>query len=363
MEIAEISCPSINNISSKKVKFLSKSISPIKILGLFGSEEYEELIKIWCYYYLKKKNNYEKIAHLGGSGDKGRDIAAYYNYKEWQWDNFQCKHYENALNPSTTLTEIGKLCYNCYSKELKNPPKQYFFVSPKGVSTQTHDLLASPEKIKLELLSKWDNLCKNKITSKNSINLDKELTDYINAFNFSIFTYIEPTEFLEQFKETPYYTEKFGELSKPRNLEIYTPEEIQQDELTYIKKILDAYAEYLKTSNTGKEILNKDPSLKADFERQRICFFTADSLKQFSRDIYPPEQDYFGLLKQEMYDGIIETISEDAENGLVRLRKVLNRATELQITNNPLIEEAKINDKKGICHHLANERDDVKWVK
>ena len=54
---------------------------------------------------------------------------------------------------------------------------------------------------------------------------------------------------------------------------------------------------------------------------------------------------------------------EDAENGFLRLKKVLDRATDLEITNNPLMSSVKVNDRKGICHHLANERDDVKWKK
>ena len=60
---------------------------------------------------------------------------------------------------------------------------------------------------------------------------------------------------------------------------------------------------------------------------------------------------------------MINTIEEDADNGFLRLKKVLQRATDLEITNNPLISSVKTKDKIGICHHLANERDDVKWKK
>jgi len=363
MEQTTIACPQSFINSSKKRTILSDSIAPLKILEMYDGKEYEEIIEEWCYYYLKPKKGYEMVAHLGGTGDKGRDVAAYFNYKECVWDNYQCKHYDAPLGSSTVLMEIGKLCHNCYTKQLTRPPQKYYFMAPKGLSPTAHDLLAFPEKIKTELISKWDANCKKKIVDNQDIELDEKFKEYISKFNFSIFNYITPLEFLKQFKETPYYTARFGELVKPRELKIHTPEEIQGFEAQYIKKILDAYAQYLKSSDSGKHILEKDPELKTDFDRQRVSYFNAESLKQFSRDTYPPECDYFELLKQEIYDGVIDSIQEDAEHGLARLRKVLNRATELQITNNPLLDQTKTVDRKGICHHLANEREDVKWAK
>lgn len=363
MEQTAIICPQAFGNSSKKISILSDSIAPLKILEMYSAKEYEEIIEEWCYYYLKPKKNYELVAHLGGSGDKGRDIAAYVNYKESIWDNYQCKHYDSAIGPSTILTEIGKLCYNCYTNQLAKPPQKYYFIAPRGLSSSSHDLLTFPDKIKEELISKWETCCKKKIAENKSIELDDMLREYILQFNFGMFNYITPLEFLNQFKETPYYKTRFGELVKPRDLKIHTPEEIQVFEAKYIQKILEAYAQYLKSNSVGKQVLDKDPELKADFDRQRVSYFNAESLKQFSRDTYPPECNYFESLKQEIYDGIIDSIQEDAEHGLARLRKVLNRATELQITNNPLLDQTKTIDRKGMCHHLANEREDVKWVK
>ena len=66
---------------------------------------------------------------------------------------------------------------------------------------------------------------------------------------------------------------------------------------------------------------------------------------------------------QKSDDGIINTIDEDAKDGFERLRKVLDRATSLQITDNPLVGSSNINDRKGICHHLANEKDEVRWTR
>jgi len=152
-------------------------------------------------------------------------------------------------------------------------------------------------------------------------------------------------------------------LKKARPLPKVTPSEIQKKESIYIGKILAAYSEYLKSNISSALELDKYPKLREDFERHRKTFFSAESLKEFSRDINDSDSKYFEEFKEEVFDGIINTIDEDAKDGFERLRKVLDRATSLQITDNPLVGSSNINDRKGICHHLANEKDEVRWTR
>lgn len=359
-ELIEIEQPHYSGGVAKIRITLPSSVTPLKLLSVMNEKDYEDIVHEWAFGYLK--NKYEKVCHLGGTGDKGRDIAAYYDYKKNKWDNYQCKYYEHKLNVNEILTEIGKLCYLCYIGELALPQK-YYFVSPKGVSTQVHDILKNPENLRGELKTRWDTSCKTKITKSKSIELDKALSAYIDAFDFGIFDYLEPIDFIEQYKQTSYFATRFGVITKARPIPQPAPEDIQKCELVYIKKILEAYGDSIHKNIKNAKELDKFPALKADFERQRRCFFSAESLKAFSRDISDPDLKWFENLKEEIYSGIIDTIDEDAAHGFERLKKVLKRATELQITNNLLIPDLKIDDRKGICHHLANEKKEVKWKK
>ncbi|MFA5406756.1 MAG: ABC-three component system protein [Candidatus Nanoarchaeia archaeon] len=337
---------------------LSKSISPTKLLTIISNDDFEEVTHEWAHGYLG--NRYEKICLLGGSGDKGRDIAAYKNFKDEVWDNYQCKHYNHPLSPSDVWVEMGKLCYYCFIKEL-TIPKKYFFVSPLGVGSKLHDLLKHPQELLDGLKSNWDKHCKKHITSSKDILMEGDFEKYINSFDFTIFEYIDPQEFVEQFKQTPYFYYRFGSMNKPRPIPKLAPEDIQSFESIYIKKLLEAYSDHLKLHLDDVKKLNKYTELKKDFDRQRNYYFCAESLKEFSRDISDPDIKLFDNLKEEIYDGIINTIESDATNGFERLRNVLKRATEIQITNNQLVNDLKIIDRYGICHHLANEKPDVKW--
>ena len=87
------------------------------------------------------------------------------------------------------------------------------------------------------------------------------------------------------------------------------------------------------------------------------AYFTHENLSGFANWAYVQHQ-------EEIYHGIIDKIQEDVQNGFIRLKRVLSQAAKLTICgSNPLSSEINILDKKGICHHLANERDEIKWKK
>jgi hypothetical protein len=106
-----------------------------------------------------------------------------------------------------------------------------------------------------------------------------------------------------------------------------------------------------------------DPKLHEEFIRHRLYFYSADCLGRYSRDVYPPEMPWFEQCKNEFYHGIIDEINEDAKNGYERLKRVIKRATDFNISlgENPDVK-LRTQDKRGICHHLANEREDIKWT-
>lgn len=170
---------------------------------------------------------------------------------------------------------------------------------------------------------------------------------------------------LKILKKTCYYSRYFNEIKKSRPLGPYkAPDDIHEKELKYIAKILAAYGEFLdKNIDDEKQLKLIDQKLYEDFKRHRFYFYSADCLAQYSREVYPPDMPWFDDCKEQFYHGIIDDILDDANHGYARLRKVIRRAAELDIElgEKPSIR-LRIQDKKGICHHLANERDVVKWT-
>ena len=335
------------------------TLDPLRILRVFSEDQYENMIGDWQRSYLERK--YSRVENIGGPTDKGRDVICTDCHDSTYF--YQCKHYDRKLTKSDIFPEIAKCCYYSFIKKY-SVPKKYYFVSPQGVTPDVRDLFTSPERLKQEIIGQWSKKCQSKITS-GEVKLEGDFLAYVTGFDFSIFNYISPEEFLADFKCTPYYTKWFGKINKPRKLISAAPEEICCNELTYIRKILDAYSEYLgKNIENEKKLKEIDPVLWKDFNRQRLYFYSAEYLAAYSREIYAPEFKWFDQLKEEFYHGIIDEIQQDAENGFERLRKILSLAVSINTcSGNPLTSEAKTLDKKGICHHVANEREEIRWTK
>jgi len=196
--------------------------------------------------------------------------------------------------------------------------------------------------------------------------LTGEFENFIDQMNFSIFNYVSPKEFLEDFENTCYYSRYFRMIKRARPLgPDSAPNTIGENELEYIRKILEAYKEVSKKDINNEETLKEqEPKLHEEFKRHRFYFYSADCLAEYSREVYPPETPWFEQCKKEFYYGIIDEVNEYAEHGYNRLNKVIKRATDLNIDlgENPPVR-LRTQDKRGICHHLANERDDVTWTK
>lgn len=299
---------------------------------------------------------YKTVEIVGGPGDKGRDVLCTCPNNDLVI--YQCKNYSFKLDKNDVLPEIAKCCYYSYNRSY-SVPILYCFVSPHGVTPNTRDMMANPAVLKAETKLRWSKVCKPKV----HVELEGALSDYIENYNFSVFKSLAPDEFLEWFRKTPSYAAYFPALAKPRpRIEAY-PENVATNELVYIRKILDAYGEYLDKNIDSQDTLKRtDPQLWDDFNRHRFYFYSAEYLAAYSREINPPDSHWFEELKLQFYHGIIYVVKEDAENGYVRLRKVLERSTLLQISSdNQASSTIKPEDRMGICHHLANERGEITW--
>lgn len=128
----------------------------------------------------------------------------------------------------------------------------------------------------------------------------------------------------------------------------------------YLKQIFEAYSDHKGDKYSSLADLEASPDLQEHYQRQRENFYHAESLRNFARDNVP--QGTFESLQDEVHSGVKEVESSSHKDGLVRMNAVTQAAAQLPLTANGLISVTKIQDKRGICHQLANV-DRLQWVK
>jgi hypothetical protein len=96
------------------------------------------------------------------------------------------------------------------------------------------------------------------------------------------------------------------------------------------------------------------------YNRQREFFYHAESLRNFARDTVPAGT--FEELQDEVHAGVIEIEAAPHADGFARVNAVTQAAASLPLTANGLISVTKVQDKRGICHQLANANR-LQWKK
>jgi hypothetical protein len=106
---------------------------------------------------------------------------------------------------------------------------------------------------------------------------------------------------------------------------ITPPEEVAEQEILYIKKLMDVYREAEGIAEFSRDTLKQyDSKYGEHFKRQRKDFYAAESVRQGTRETYgETDPDQFEVLKEETYDGVIDVWEQYYSNGLVRLNTVL----------------------------------------
>jgi hypothetical protein len=334
-------------------------IPPQQQILLYSAEQWEIFIHEWAHYCLKKE--YRKVQHASGAGDRGIDIAGFADASMLQgvWDNYQCKHYDHALYPTDAWPEIGKILWYSFKGEYK-PPRRYFFVAPRGAGTTLAGYLADIAKLKKHLFENWDRHCRKNITDKEEIALEGEFLKYVQAFDFSIFDAKTALEIIEDHRGCPVHTARFGGGLPCRPDPDVPPDDIAPPESNYVGQLLRAYADHTKTAIPDIAALKSWSKLNDHFGRQRVAFYHAESLRVFARDSVP--EGTFASLQDEIHAGVADTCDANHADGYQRVCAVTKEARNLPITSNPLITRAKVQDREGICHQLANE-DRLRWTK
>ena len=96
-----------------------------------------------------------------------------------------------------------------------------------------------------------------------------------------------------------------------------------------------------------------------DLSRQRERFYSAEALRNFSRDTVP--EGTFDALQEEVFQGVVDICESAHSTGFERMKATVSQAAQVASTSNPLAPATRVQDRQGICHQLANE-DRLHWI-
>lgn len=327
-------------------------VQPSQRVLLYSAGEWEEFMREWMEGF---DPAYTLIERLGGPGDFGRDVVGYVDglNSGGPWDNYQCKHYAQPLRPVDIWPELGKLCFYTHRGDFP-PPRHYRFVAPRGVGIKVHDLLRKPQQLARKLLELWPSSCEDILGP-----MTPALQRHIETFDFSSVGYIPLADIVAQHRRTTYHFQRFGIELPARPPADTPPLEAAAIESLYLKCLLEAYSDHLSQTVTSVDDTVLPERLKRHFARSREHFYEAETLNRFSRDHV--EADAFDRLKEEFFDGVINTVETDHADGYARVVAATDKAQQLHPTSNVLSAYLTVGDKHGVCHHLANDGK-LEWV-
>jgi hypothetical protein len=330
-------------------------IPAIERIKFFSASQWEEFVLEWAH---SLQTAYARVERCGGAGDMGRDVIATCKGDHGVWDNYQCKHYGAPLQPTDIWDEFGKLIYYTHVGQF-TLPRRYYFVAPQGAGTKLANLLKRPVKLRDELISNWDGYCRHDITSTADVILEGDLRDYVDGMDFSIFDAVPPLTLIDQHATTRWHVARFGGGLPPRPPVAAPPALPTPHEAKYVRQLLDAYGDRLKRTVGNVDDLADESNIQEHFADSRIEFYSAESLRAFSRDTLPLGE--FERLQDEVHSGIRDDVRADHPDGYSRVLAVVATARALQLTDHPLISCLSVRDRGGVCHQLAND-DKVRWT-
>ncbi len=294
----------------------------------------------------------------------GRDVIATVKGGNGAWDNYQCKHYRESLKPTDIWLELGKLIYYSMRGDYTFP-RRYYFIAPQGAGTKLSNLLKKPEQLRAELFANWQIYCRAAITSTTNVELDATLTTYISGLDFSIFDATPPLRIIDGHAKTRWHVARFGGGLPPRPPVEMPPNEPADTETTFVRELFRAYGDHLgRPVNAVGDLICRTgedaTDLHEHFGDTRLEFYSAESLRTFSRDTLPPGE--FEHLQDEIHSGIKDEIRGDHVDGYRRVVAVVKTARALALGGHALQGRMSVRDHGGICHQLANDGK-VRWVK
>lgn len=330
-------------------------VPPAARIRSYTPDEWEEFVREWA---TALPDTYVQIKLLGGAGDKGVDIAAFKTDRlfEGPWDCFQAKHYKDPLSFSVAAPEMLKVFVAVIDGDY-SLPDSYNFLAPKGLSTPFNMLVSKPTTLRSNFLDRLvggDTLVKGMGES-----MLRSVRALATGTDFGIFKSVEALDALNTHSRTRWHAGRFATSLPTRGASEAPPPEYAPDEARYLQQLLAVYAERHPDKITDLSSVTGVPSMVRHLQRQRVSFFRAESLKGYAREAVPPGT--FEKLQEDIYSGVVDIADRDHPNGFTRLSEVLAQVGQLDLNRHKLIAVADIDDRKGVCHQLAND-DRLTWV-
>ena len=331
---------------------------PSSLVQLLSSDDWELFIEDCCRVNMGEGKKYKSVQKIGGAGDAGRDIEARFTItlEKNQWDLYQAKKYVTPIGEATLYPELAKVMYHIGCGTYPEP-KTYYVCAPKNTTPTLHDLIANPTKLKERFLDGWKS-------GKKGIDIKKFPFSGTTSSVALSFDYSKIKEYLvkdlidlHSLNSTAHETLFGVEHSRGKNPP--TPQVPTTSELVYVNQLLKVYSEHSGSSLALDDVI-KSVIYKDHLGGCRGEFYSAEGLKRFSRDVLPGE---FENLQASVLSGIKRISSSPIhKNSMERLEAVLDAASKLQISDNPLSRRLLPADLPGTCHQLVNE-EKLKWVK
>ena len=330
-------------------------VPPAHRIYFYSPEEWEVFITEWATGVAVL---YRQIKQLGGSGDRGVDVAAFKTDRglEDAWDCFQAKHYDGSLTMSDAFPEMLKIFHGVVDA-FYCLPDRYGFVAPKGCGPTLNRLLSKPTEFRKKFLELLD--ARGPATRQYDEQTLQSIRLLAESSDFSIFRSLELNEMLDTHRKTSYYSARFGTSLPARPPVGQTPENPSAGEATYVKKLVDVYNEQDPVSCSDVGSVAAHAKHGPHLQRQREAFYSAEALRLYARDSVPDGT--YELLQDDVHTGVIDTVEANHPSGLDRLRAVLTQSGQLDLSAHTLISMSNLKDRQGICHQLANS-DKLKWV-
>jgi len=323
---------------------------------IFSPDDWEGFIEEWA----GSLTGYAIVRRFAGSGDMGLDVAGFTDAAGFAapWDNYQCKRYDHPLRPADIHVEIGKIIYYSWLGEY-TVPRRHYFAASRDVGTTAAKLLLDPTKLRESVRQAWEKQCRHQITTTADVALTGKLLSYFDAFDFSIFGSKSVLELIAQHETTKFHVIRFGGGLPPRPAPHVPPEAPAAHESRYIRQLLDAYGDHLGEQVPDLAALGLQSPLQRDFSRQRERFYSAEALRNFSRDTVP--EGTFGALQEEVFQGVVDICESSHSTGFERMKATVSQAAQVASISNPLAPATRVQDRQGICHQLVND-DRLRWT-
>ncbi len=158
-----------------------------------------------------------------------------------------------------------------------------------------------------------------------------------------------------------------GGIQRKLSDKLEIPTEIDNNtEGRYVNAILEAYADEMSSERIPIDKIDTlKPFLLKHLTAQRKNFYDAEYLRRLAREILEDGDSQFEILEKDIEAGIETVLYTNTGNGFDRLKEVLKRSTEIQLTSSDLcfIRNAiGIRTRQGMCHELVNDGIIESWV-